>query len=54
MFPESNETKFWSQSLLIQNLGILQIRMDKGRTLWKWILAISKYKSEYQAVRAQK
>ena len=31
MFPESNETKFWSHSLLLQDLGILQIRMDKSR-----------------------
>ena len=27
MFPESNETKIWSQSFHIQNSGILQTRM---------------------------
>ena len=29
MFPESNETKFWSHSFHIQNSGILQTRMDQ-------------------------
>ena len=47
MFPELNETEFWSHRLHLQNSGILQIRMDERRTPWKWILAIFKYKNEY-------
>ena len=39
MFPESRETKFWSQSLHLQNWGILQNRMV--------ILVILKQKNEY-------
>ena len=48
MFPESNETKFWSRSLHLQSSGILQTRVDERRTPWKWILAIFKYKNEYR------
>ena len=29
MFPELNRTKFWSHSFHLQNLSILQIRMDQ-------------------------
>ena len=29
MFPESNETKFWSHSFHLQNQGILQTRKDQ-------------------------
>ena len=44
VFPESNETKFWSQSLHLQNQGILQTRKDQ-----KWVpLTFFKYKNKYQ------
>ena len=33
IFPELNETKFWSHSFHLKHLGILQTRMDQmGRT----------------------
>ena len=54
MFPESNETKFWSHSLHLQNSGTLQTRTDERTTPLKWILAIFKYRNEYQTVRPQK
>ena len=47
MFPESNKASFWSQSFHLQNLGILQTRIDERRTPWKWTLTIFKYKNEY-------
>ena len=47
MFPEWSEIKFWSHSLLLQNSGILQIRMNERWTPEKWILTIFKYKNEY-------
>ena len=30
LFPETNETKFWSHSFHLQNQGILQNRKDKN------------------------
>ena len=35
MFPESNETKFWSHSFHLQNSGILLNRWTKGGTPMK-------------------
>ena len=53
MFPELNETKFWSH--FTPPTGILQTRMNGWRTPWKKILKIINYKNKYQkTVRAQK
>ena len=47
MFPESNETKFWSHSFHLQNQGILQTRRDQMRDPLL-ILPFFKYKNKYQ------
>ena len=48
LYPDLNETKFWSHSFHLQSSGILQTRMDQKGDPMKWILTIFKYKNEYQ------
>ena len=48
MYVSSTERdKILISQLTSPNSSTLQTRMDGRRTLWKWILAIFKYKNEY-------